>query len=372
MNELKVAVFGVGGFAANYIDALKQPRRDNVRLVGAVDPFVAEFDACPIYKTAEDLFAEQSPDLVCIATPIHFHAEQAVKAFEHGCHVMLEKPLSATVESAREIIAARDRAGKMLSIGFQWCHDPVVRAVKADADAGVFGKPVKLRSIVLYPREKKYFDRGSHWAGKKYDPEGRPIFDSVLSNATAHYLMNMLFMVSSPVDTLECATYRCNQIETFDTAVLKARAASGAELFIAVSHAAGRENEQQPMLEYTFERATVRYGARGCRGMNFTAEFSDGRVKDYGIEGRGRMEGLWNMVDAIRNGSNIGCSGEQALLHVDAIQKMRNAQPEAIEFPKKWVLDDGGMLWIPNLKEKLFECYQNRALPAWDFSAERL
>ena len=43
MDEIRVALFGTGGFAANYPEAFKNPKRENVRLVAAVDPYAADF-----------------------------------------------------------------------------------------------------------------------------------------------------------------------------------------------------------------------------------------------------------------------------------------------------------------------------------------
>lgn len=372
MEPIHIALFGIGGFAANYLHAMESPKREGVRLVGAVDPFVKECALCPVYASAQELFAAQRPDLAVIATPIHLHAEQAVEAFRHGCHVVMEKPIAATVGEVQEILKARDAAGKLLSIGFQLCYDPVVRALKADVDSGLFGAPLSLRALVLWPRDRGYYQRGSGWAGKRQDARGRPIFDNVLSNATAHYLMNMLYMTGGPAASLECATYRANPIETFDTAVLKARGAQGAELFIAVSHAISREQVQNPMFEYAYEKAVIRFGGFGRDGERLTAQFADGQVRDYGAVNQSYMENLWNMVDAIREGAPICCPGETALWHVDALEKMRLLQPDAIPFPKGWVVKTEGLCWVPGLAEALCACYAHCALPHWDLKAPRL
>ncbi len=372
MKEIKVAMFGAGGFAGNYLNAIPLKKREAVRLIGAVDPFVKECALCPIYNTPDELFAVEQPDIVIVSTPIHLHAEQAIYAFEHGCHVVLEKPISATVESARQIMAARDKTGKLLSIGFQLCYDPVIRAVKADADAGLFGKPVSMKVLVLWPRDHSYYHRGTGWAGKKLDHAGRPIYDNVLSNATAHYLMNMLFMANSPVTSLECATYRANAIETFDTAVMKGLSTTGAQLLVVVSHAAGKESQQNPMFEYTYEKAVLRWGGKGQTAKNFTATFNDGTVKDYGEVKQEYGENLWNMVDAIRDGAALGCPAETALWHLQALEEMRRQQPESTPFPASWVQETEGLTWVPGLGKALNDCFDAGELPHWDLTAPEL
>ncbi|MBR5752188.1 MAG: Gfo/Idh/MocA family oxidoreductase, partial [Clostridia bacterium] len=115
MDEIRVALFGTSGFAANYVDAFRHPQRENVRLVAAVDPYASGFDICPLYTDAERMYEEAKPDVAIIATPIQLHREQAEQAFRHGCSVVLEKPLAGCEADARAILDARDRAGELLN-----------------------------------------------------------------------------------------------------------------------------------------------------------------------------------------------------------------------------------------------------------------
>ncbi len=258
----------------------------------------------------------------------------------------------------------------MLGVGFQLCADPVLQAMKADADAGVFGKAKALRAIVLYPREKTYYTRHADWGGKRRNGQGYEVHDNVLSNATAHYLMNILWMMGTPLRDMDFVTLRANDIETFDTAVLTGRAGEDAAVLIAVSHATGREWEQRHMFRYEFEKATVCFNEVGQPGGHVVARFHDGKVKDYGQEGTGWMTPYWNMVDALRGEAPIACTGETALLHVDALERMRTMKPEATAFPAHWVQEDAGMLWVPGLAQALYRCFDTGKLPSFDFTAD--
>ena len=93
--ELKTVLFGTGGYAANYLEAFKKPLRENVRLVGAVDPFAQTCAICPLYADAETMLRELAPDIAVISTPIQLHTRQAELAFAHGCHVVLAPPWTA-------------------------------------------------------------------------------------------------------------------------------------------------------------------------------------------------------------------------------------------------------------------------------------
>ena len=372
MKEIKVALFGVGGYAANYPYTIGKHPEANVKLIAAVDPFNKNCDMCPVYDTAEEMFANHQPDLVAIGTPIHLHVEQAVEAFRHGCHVAMEKPMAADMDGVRKILAAQQEAGKLLSIGFNMCADPVICAAKADVDAGLFGKPVRMKSLVLWPRGHVYYSRGGGWAGKKYARSGAPLFDSVLSNATAHYLMSMHFFLGEPMAELDCRTYRANPIETYDTAIVKGKSASGVEMFIAVSHAGDPDKKQNPHFIYEFEKATLVAGGIGQEELYLTAYFKDGTVKEYGLEGQTHMGPFWKMIGALRGEGKVACTGEQAMLHVDTIEKMRAIQPESVPFPEKWLAEKNDYTWVPGLAEAMVECFNKAELPNWDLTADQL
>ena len=214
-------------------ELLRSPRLADVQLVGAVDPFAgasrcaAELTAAgvPFYDTLEAFYAARAADLAVVSTPTQRHAEQAVYAMRQGSHVLIEKPLAATGALAQQMLDARDQTGRILAVGFQWCYDPAMLRLKADVDAGRLGRPLLLRALVLWPRDRAYFQRGMGWAGKKYGADGAPIFDCVASNATAHYLENMLWLTGrgyegAAVTTLEARTARVNDIEMYDTCLL--------------------------------------------------------------------------------------------------------------------------------------------------------
>ena len=372
MKEIKVALFGVGGYAANYPYTINQHKDSGVTLVAAVDPFNKNCDMCPVYDTAEEMYANHQPDLVVVGTPINFHVEQTVEAFRRGCHVAMEKPMAADMDGVRKILAARDEAGKMLSIGFNMCADPVVRAAKADVQAGLFGKPLSMKTIVLWPRGHAYYARGGGWAGKKYAKNGAPLFDSVLSNATAHYLMNQLFFLDEPIIDLDCRTYRANPIETYDTAIVKGKTASGVETFIAVTHAGHPDKKQNPYFIYEYENATLIGGGIGMEEGYLTAHFKDGTVKEYGREGQRHMGPFWSMIGALQGTDEIACTGEQGMLHVDTIEKMRQIQPDSVPFPSAWLAEKNEYTYVPGLVDKMWACFNNAELPDWDLTADKL
>ena len=375
MDKLSVLLVGVGGYGAGYVrEMLDHGAARGAVLAGVVDPYAAtsryydELAACGarFFDTVEAFYDKNTADLAVISTPIQFHAQQAIYCLEHGSHVLCEKPAAATVENVERMIEARDRTGRTLAIGFQWCYDPAMLRLKVDVDAGLLGRPVAMKSIVLWPRAVSYYKRGLGWAGKKYDASGAAIFDNVASNATAHYIENMLWLAGSgyggaDVADMKVQTLRANDIEMFDTIVMDAALENDARMFFVASHATGSDGWQNPTFEYEFERATVRYGAIGKDGAALVAAFKDGTVKDYGESSTGGYDRKLETAIALARGEKtaLPCPAEAAIRHTRAMAMIRAKQPEAGVFPAEAVRTDDGMVWVPGLTEKLIRCYEN-------------
>ena len=85
------------------------------------------------------MLADPAVDAVIIVTPDQTHREISVAALEAGKHVLCEKPMAATPADAKKMLEARDRTGKMLTIGYQYRHFPENQVAKKVVDSGVLG-----------------------------------------------------------------------------------------------------------------------------------------------------------------------------------------------------------------------------------------
>ncbi|TIN52271.1 MAG: gfo/Idh/MocA family oxidoreductase, partial [Mesorhizobium sp.] len=77
------------------------------------------------------------------ATYSDSHADYAVRAFEAGCHVFVEKPLATTVADARRVVAAAKANGRKLVIGYILRHHP--SWIRLIAEARKLGGPYVFR-----------------------------------------------------------------------------------------------------------------------------------------------------------------------------------------------------------------------------------
>jgi predicted dehydrogenase len=78
----------------------------------------------PLFSDYNQALTATNPDAVCISTYPDTHEEFAVKAFQRGCHVFIEKPVADSVAGAERVVAAAKIAGKKLVVGYILRHHP--------------------------------------------------------------------------------------------------------------------------------------------------------------------------------------------------------------------------------------------------------
>ena len=97
----------------------------------------------PKFADYGDALAKVKPDVVCVCTWPDTHADFAVRAFNAGAHVFLEKPIAETVEDAERVVAAAKKNNKKLLVGLGIRHSPTwVRMMEL---AKGLGKPLVMR-----------------------------------------------------------------------------------------------------------------------------------------------------------------------------------------------------------------------------------
>ena len=92
-----------------------------------------------VAEAEEEVYASGA-DIVVIASPDHFHAEQALKALSAGKHVVCEKPLAPTVAECRTIAEAVQRSGKLFMTGQVCRYAPGFKLAKQLLDSGRIGE----------------------------------------------------------------------------------------------------------------------------------------------------------------------------------------------------------------------------------------
>ena len=252
---MKLLLVGTGGYAKNYVKLLLENRIPDVVWEGIVDPFYSaceykkEIDALkiPVYDTMKEFYERHKADLAVISTPTFLHCNQSIFALENGSHVLCEKPVAPSVKEATQMLEAQKKHGRFIAIGYQWSYSKAIQKLKADIADGILGNPISFKTAISWPRGIAYYKRGGGWAGR-IEKDGKLVLDSIASNACAHYLHNMLFILGdAPTKSVapilvQAECYRANEIENFDTCCIKMKTESGVRLYFAATHAAEKQD----------------------------------------------------------------------------------------------------------------------------------
>lgn len=97
----------------------------------------------PLFSDYAEALTATKPDAVCISTYPDTHEAFAIMAFEQGCHVFIEKPIADTVEGAKRVMEAAQRADRKLVVGYILRHHP--SWAKFVEVAHEMGKPLVMR-----------------------------------------------------------------------------------------------------------------------------------------------------------------------------------------------------------------------------------
>ena len=88
------------------------------------------------------------PELTIVSTPNHLHLSGAEKAFAAGSHVLCEKPLAESLESGQKIVAAAQKSGKILAVGFTERFRAAIAHIDIAVKNGELGNLIGGRALV--------------------------------------------------------------------------------------------------------------------------------------------------------------------------------------------------------------------------------
>ncbi len=168
--RIKTAIIGTGGIARSHVAATVH-NKDAVDLVAAVDidadrvgAFSEEHSIAHSYTDVGQMLAQESPDLVLIATPPGTHCDLIVQSLEAGAWVLCEKPLCASLAEMDRIEDAERRTGNYCSSVFQWRFGSGGQHLKQLITSGALGRPLVGICNTTWYRTPAYY--AVPWRGK--------------------------------------------------------------------------------------------------------------------------------------------------------------------------------------------------------------
>lgn len=155
MTELGYGLIACGRVSSAHIDAIA--RTGGARVVAVADPNAekaararerAGGDAA-VYADYRDLLDDPNVDVAVVMVPTQMHPEVTVAALEAGKHVYCEKAMAASVGGCREMMAARDRTGMLLTVGQSTRFRPPFAMARRLIERGEVGQVVAVDAAFI-------------------------------------------------------------------------------------------------------------------------------------------------------------------------------------------------------------------------------
>ena len=230
MRRVRIAVIGTGAFGQRHIVYLK--REPLAEISAVADPSAAAAD----YARAEglrhfvdyrDMLDKVKPEGAIIASPNAMHVPMGLACAERKVHMLVEKPLADTVDAARELSTAAERAGVALLVGHHRRYNPVIEKARELVQSGALGKLTAVAALWLIRKPDDYFEVA--W---RREQGGGPILINLIHD------IDDLRYICGEIESVQATTSNAARGFTVeDTAAMTLRFSNGAIGTVTVSDA---------------------------------------------------------------------------------------------------------------------------------------
>jgi len=159
--KIKISVVGIGLMGLQHIKAIQKSKLASLHSIVEIKKTGIELSKkfnVPLYKSIKILLAKDKPDAVIIATPNVLHETDTVRFLKSKIPVLLEKPISDNIKSAKKIINNARSNKTSLLIGYHRRHNSIVNNVKKIIEDKKLGKIVSANILCWLYKHKKYFN----------------------------------------------------------------------------------------------------------------------------------------------------------------------------------------------------------------------
>ena len=239
MKEIKAGIIGCGKVAHVHAAAMQQSGLIAFASICSMDEQkrkqFSEQYRVRTYLNLEEMVQKEKLDMVLICTPHPAHREPAIAAMKAGSHVLIEKPLAASLEDCDAMLSIAEEEKKILGVVSQRRFYPSCQRIRAAIEECRIGSPVLGTVNILGWRDEAYY-KSDPWRGKWTEEGG-----GVLVNQSPHQLDLLQWFMGEPEELFGIwKNLNHPYIEVEDTALAVIRFRNGALGNIIVS------NSQKP------------------------------------------------------------------------------------------------------------------------------
>jgi predicted dehydrogenase len=144
---MKFLVAGIGSIGRRHINNLLTLGEKDIILFRQNKSTLpdTELNNFPVETNIESAL-NHKPDAVIVSNPTSLHLDVAIPAAEAGCHILLEKPISHSLDRIADLKSAVKRGKGQILVGFQYRYHPTLQIAARIISDGHIGNPVYIHS----------------------------------------------------------------------------------------------------------------------------------------------------------------------------------------------------------------------------------
>ena len=200
MEKLRMGVIGYGNMGTWHVEYLKDGKVPRMELTAVADTdpkkradMKRAYPDVPVFETAEDMYKSGLCDIVLIAVPHYDHPDLAIKAFEYGLHVVVEKPAGVYTKQVKAMNEAAARSDRFFGIMYNQRTNPVYQKLKKMIEEGQLGAIKRVTWIITNWYRPQAYHASSGWRSTWAGEGG-----GTLINQNPHQLDLWQWMIGMP------------------------------------------------------------------------------------------------------------------------------------------------------------------------------
>ncbi|RMY24643.1 hypothetical protein D0865_16381 [Hortaea werneckii] len=175
--KINVAVIGTGVIGPRHAKSVVSCHDATLLCLVDLSPAAAQVAQdfnVPLFSSVKEMQgAGMAPDAAIVCTPNKTHVGVSEELLEIGVHVLVEKPISTTIESGRRLVEASKRYGRHLLVGHHRRFNPFVTATKQALLESKIGRPIAVSGLWTTYKPPEYYQAPLEWHAQAGD--GGPI-----------------------------------------------------------------------------------------------------------------------------------------------------------------------------------------------------
>ena len=160
MKKINISIIGTGLMGLQHIKAISKSKKANLHSIVDISDNAKKLSneyKIPLYSDVSSLLKSNQLDAVIVATPNQLHEKHTISFLKKKIPVLLEKPISDNIKSAKKIIISSKKNKTPLLIGYHRRHNAIVSKVKTIIRSGKLGNIVSANVLCWLYKHKEYF-----------------------------------------------------------------------------------------------------------------------------------------------------------------------------------------------------------------------